>query len=104
MGMGRRASGFRQTSWPAAGPARRRRRRGAKGDVLASLDDWSWKAELASSQSKYEAAMMAMQSDLARQSPKAGQDRAQAEYLRAEMQRSQTRLSNAQSRSPIDAW
>ncbi len=74
----------------------------SKGDVMASLDDYSWRADLIASQARYEAAALTTQSDLARQSPQAGIDRAQADYLKAEMQRSQGKLTNASLRSPID--
>jgi multidrug efflux pump subunit AcrA (membrane-fusion protein) len=46
--------------------------------------------------------MLAMQGDLARHSPQAGEDRTQADYLRAEMERARLRIANAQLRSPID--
>ena len=74
----------------------------SKGDVMASLDDYSWRADLVAAQAKYEAAELTMQSDLARQSPQAGVDRSQTEYLKSELQRSQGKLSNAALRSPID--
>jgi multidrug resistance efflux pump len=72
------------------------------GQVLGSLDDWAWKADLASAQSKYQSAVLAMESDLAERSPKAGQDRAQADYLQAELRHAQLRFSNSELRSPID--
>jgi RND family efflux transporter MFP subunit len=74
----------------------------SKGQVLGSLDDWAWKADLASAQSKYQAAVLAMESDLAQRSPKAGLDRAQADYLQAELHHAQLRFSNSELRSPID--
>jgi GAF domain-containing protein len=72
------------------------------GQVLGGMDDWAWKAELASAQSKYQSAVLAMEGDLAQRSPKAGQDRAQADYLQAELNHAQLRLSNAELKSPID--
>jgi len=72
------------------------------GQVLGGMDDWAWKAELASAQSKYQSAVLAMEGDLAERSPKAGQDRAQADYLQAELNHAQLRLSNADLKSPID--
>lgn len=72
------------------------------GDVLGGMDDWAWKADLASAQSKYQSAVLAMEGDLAERSPRAGQDRAQADYLQAELRHAQLRLSNAELKSPID--
>lgn len=74
----------------------------SRGQELGSMDDWAWKAELASAQSKYEAAVLAMESDLAQRSPKAGLDRAQADYLQAELHHAQLRFSDSELRSPID--
>jgi RND family efflux transporter MFP subunit len=74
----------------------------SRGEVLATMDDWSWRNQLAAAQAKYEAAMLAMQGDLARHSPQAGEDRTQADYLHAEMERTRLRIVNAQLRSPID--
>jgi RND family efflux transporter MFP subunit len=74
----------------------------SRGEVLGTMDDWSWRNQLAAAQAKYEAAMLAMQGDLARHSSQAGEDRTQADYLRAEMERARLRIANAQLRSPID--
>jgi multidrug resistance efflux pump/GAF domain-containing protein len=74
----------------------------SRGEVLATMDDWSWRNQLASAQAKYEAAMLAMQGDLARHSAQAGEDRTQADFLRAEMERTRLRIANAQLRSPIN--
>jgi RND family efflux transporter MFP subunit len=74
----------------------------SRGEVLATMDDWPWRNQLAAAQAKYEAAMLAMQGDLARHSAQAGEDRTQADYLRAEMDRARLRIANAQLRSPID--
>jgi RND family efflux transporter MFP subunit len=74
----------------------------SRGEVLATMDDWSWRNQLTAAQAKYEAAMMAMQGDLVRHSAHAGEDRTQADYLRAEMDRTRLRIANAQLRSPID--
>lgn len=74
----------------------------SKGQVLGSLDDWAWKADLASAQSKYQAAVLGMESDLAQRSPKAGLDRAQADYLQAELRHAQLRFSDSELRSPIN--
>ena len=74
----------------------------SRGEVLGTMDDWSWRNQLIAAQAKYEAAMLAMQGDLARHAPQAGEDRTQADYLRAEMERTRLRIANAQLRSPID--
>ena len=74
----------------------------SRGEVLATMDDWAWRNQLTAAQAKYEAAMLAMQGDLARHSAQAGQDRTQADYLQAEMERTRLRIANAQLRSPID--
>ncbi len=74
----------------------------SRGEVLATMDDWAWRNQLTSAQAKYEAAMLAMQGDLARHSAQAGEDRTQADYLQAEMERTRLRIANAQLRSPID--
>ena len=74
----------------------------SRGEVLGTMDDWSWRNQLAGAQAKYEAAILAMQGDLARHSAQAGEDRTQADFLHAEMERARLRISNAQLRSPID--
>jgi RND family efflux transporter MFP subunit len=74
----------------------------SRGEVLGTMDDWSWRNQLTAAQAKYEAAMLAMQGDLARHAPQAGEDRTRADYLRAEMERTRLRIANAQLRSPID--
>jgi multidrug resistance efflux pump len=74
----------------------------SQGEVLGTMDDWSWRNQLSAAQAKYEAAVLAMQGDLARHSAQAGEDRTQADYLRAEMERTRLRIANAQLRSPID--
>lgn len=73
-----------------------------RGFVLGSMDDWEWRSELAVAQARYEAAMLAMQNDLAAHAAQAGQDRTQVDYLRSEMERARARMENAQLRSPID--
>ncbi|HEY0759589.1 MAG TPA: GAF domain-containing protein [Acidisarcina sp.] len=73
-----------------------------RGDVVGTLSDATWRTELTSAQTRYQAQMLTMQSDLARQSPLAGRESAQSEYLRAEMDRAQLRVQSAQLRSPID--
>src|SRR6202453_910720 len=74
----------------------------SRGEILGTMDDWSWRNQLAAAQARYETAMLAMQGDLARHSAQAGEDRTQADYLHAEMERTRLRIANAQLRSPID--
>jgi GAF domain-containing protein/multidrug resistance efflux pump len=71
------------------------------GQLLAGMNDFQWRMDLASAEAKYQAALLTMQSDLAHGAESAGADRAQVEYLRAEADRARTRVSNAQLRSPI---
>lgn len=72
------------------------------GQELGGMDDWAWKADVASAQSKYQSAVLTMEGDLAERSAKAGQDRAQADYLQAELNHARLRLANAELKSPID--
>lgn len=72
------------------------------GQVLGAMNDWQWRADLASAEAKYQQAILVMGSDLTRGSAQAGADRAQAEFLHAEVARARTRVENAQLRSPID--
>jgi GAF domain-containing protein len=71
------------------------------GDALGAMNDWQWRTDLASSEAKYQEAMLVMQADLAHGAPQAGADRAQTEYLRSEVARARSRLESAQLRSPI---
>lgn len=72
------------------------------GQALGAMNDWQWRADLASSEAKYQQSMLVMQNDLAHGSAQAGADRAQAEFLHAEVMRARSRVDNAQLRSPID--
>ena len=40
-----------------------------RGEVVGTMDDWSWRNQLIAAQAKYEAAMLTMQGDLARHCP-----------------------------------
>ncbi len=73
----------------------------ASGDVLGAMNDWQWRADLASTESKYQQAMLVMQNDLARGAVQSGADREQAEFLHAELERARTRVEDAKLRSPI---
>ena len=71
------------------------------GDLLGVMNDWQWRTDLASSEAKYQEAMLVMENDLAHGAAQAGADRAHAEYLRSEVARARARLDGAQLRSPI---
>ncbi len=73
----------------------------AAGEILGTINDWQWRANLAAAEAKYQQAMLAMESDLAHGSAQAGADRANADYLRSEVAQARTRLESAQLRSPI---
>jgi len=73
----------------------------SRGDVLGSLNNWQWGAELATTQAKYQEAELAMHDDLAHNAAQSGADRAQVEYLRSEVDRARSRRDSAQLRSPI---
>jgi RND family efflux transporter MFP subunit len=74
----------------------------ARGDVLGAMNDWQWRAELASTEAKYQQAMLVMQNDLSRGAAQSGADRQQAEFLHAEFERARARVDEAKLRSPID--
>jgi GAF domain-containing protein len=73
----------------------------SSGEPLGALNDLQWKSDLLAAQTRYETSLLAMQSDLANGSEKAGAERAQADYLRAEVERARDRMDSAQLRSPI---
>jgi RND family efflux transporter MFP subunit len=72
------------------------------GAVLGTMNDWQWRADLASTQAKYQQAVLVMQNDLAHGAAQSGADREQAEFLHAEMERARARVASAELRSPID--
>jgi RND family efflux transporter MFP subunit len=72
------------------------------GEPLGTMNDWQWRADLAAAQAKYEAAQLGMEASLAAGSAQAGEERAQVEFLRAEVARAQSRVNSAELRSPID--
>jgi transcriptional regulator with GAF, ATPase, and Fis domain/multidrug resistance efflux pump len=71
------------------------------GDVLGAMNDWQWRTDLASSEARYQEAMLVMQTDLAHGIAQAGADLAQTEYLRSEVARARARLESTQLKSPI---
>ena len=56
------------------------------------MNDWQWRADLASTEAKYQQAMLVMQNDLAHGAAQSGADREQAEFLHAELERARTRV------------
>ena len=72
------------------------------GQMLAAMNDFAWRTELASAEARYQTALLTMQGDLAHGSEAAGADRAQLEFVRAEADRARTKVSGAQLRSPIE--
>jgi transcriptional regulator with GAF, ATPase, and Fis domain/multidrug resistance efflux pump len=72
------------------------------GQLLGTMNNWQWRADLAAAQAKYEAAQLGMEASLAGGSAQAGEDRAQVEFLRTEVARAESRVLSAQLRSPID--
>ena len=73
----------------------------AAGEILGSLNDWQWRANLAAAEAKYQQALLAMEDDLAHGSARAGADRANVNFLRSEAAQARARLESAQLRSPI---
>jgi len=74
----------------------------SSGEVLGAMNDWQWRADLASTEAKYQQEMLVMQNDLSRGAAQSGADREQAEFLHAEMERARTRVEDAKLRSPIE--
>jgi len=75
----------------------------SKGAVLAEMDDWDYRAALASTQAKYASALATMNKALAaNDGTEAGIQRVQADYWKAEVTRAQERLDHTKLRSPIN--
>jgi HlyD family secretion protein len=74
-----------------------------KGQALAEMEAWNLRSALAEAQSKYETAMLQMNQALAaNDGTEAGVHRVQADFWKAEVDRSRQMLEKAQLRSPID--
>jgi RND family efflux transporter MFP subunit len=72
------------------------------GQVLAEMEPWHAKSRLAETQSKYESAMLQMNHALAsNDGSEAGVQKTQADYWKAELERSRQLLERMQLRSPI---
>jgi len=73
------------------------------GEVLADLEDWSFRAAVAAAKAKYETAVAQMNRALAsNDGSEAGIERIQANYWAAELERAKERLDKTHLRSPID--
>jgi len=74
-----------------------------RGQVLADLEDWDYRAALAGAEAKYQTALSEMNRALARNDgSEAGVQRVQADYWESEVQRDQVRLQKTHLSSPID--
>src|SRR5579862_839322 len=74
-----------------------------RGSVLADLEDWDYRADLAAAEGKYEEAMATMNRALAQNDGTlAGNEQRKVDYLRAEVMRARERLDRASITTPID--
>lgn len=74
-----------------------------RGQVLADLEDWDYRAALAGGEAKYQTALAEMNRALARNDgSEAGVQRVQANYWQSEVERDRERLEKTHLRSPID--
>ena len=74
-----------------------------KGTILADMEDWQYRSDLAAAQAKYETALSAANRALAaNDGTEAGIQRVQADYWNAEVGRARERLDKTHLRSPID--
>ncbi len=74
-----------------------------QGEVLAEMEAWSMRSAVAEAQSKYETSLLQMNRALAaNDGSEAGVHRVQADYWKAEVERTRQSLEKAQLRSPID--
>ena len=74
-----------------------------RGQVVAEMDAWNIRSELAGAQAKYQAALLQMNRALAsNDGGEGGIQRVSADYWKGEVARAQELLSRAQLRCPID--
>ncbi len=74
-----------------------------QGQVLAELEAWNPRSNVAEAQAHYESAMQQMNRALAaNDGSEAGAQRVQADYWKAELERSKGMLAQTELRSPID--
>ncbi len=75
----------------------------SKGQVLADLEDWEYRAALGKAQARYQTALAEMNRALAaNDGSMAGINRTEADFWGAEVQRDRERLDRTHLRSPID--
>jgi RND family efflux transporter MFP subunit len=74
-----------------------------RGQVLAEMEAWNYRSALAEALAKYQTALLQMNRSLAaNDGSEAGIQRVQADYWKAEVDRSRELVDRAQLRSPID--
>ncbi|HKW24407.1 MAG TPA: efflux RND transporter periplasmic adaptor subunit, partial [Terriglobales bacterium] len=74
----------------------------SRGQALADLEDWDYRAALAGAEAKYQTALSEMNRALARNDgSEAGVQRVQADYWESEVQRDRVRLQKTHLISPI---
>jgi RND family efflux transporter MFP subunit len=74
-----------------------------RGQVLAEMEAWKYRSALAEAEAKYQSTLLQMNRSLAtNDGSEAGIQRVQADFWRAEVDRSRELVDKAQLRSPID--
>ena len=74
-----------------------------RGQVLAEMDAWNYRSALAEAEAKHQSALLQMNRSLAaNDGSEAGIQRVQADYWKAEVDRSRELVDKAQLRSPIE--
>ena len=74
-----------------------------RGAVLAELEDWNYRADLATAQAKYTEAATAVNRALARNDgTQAGTEQVTAEYWKSELARAREKLDRTTLRAPFD--
>ena len=74
-----------------------------RGQVLAEMEAWNYRSALAEAEARYQTTLLQMNRSLAgNDGSEAGIQRVQADYWRAEVDRSRELVDKAQLRSPID--
>jgi RND family efflux transporter MFP subunit len=75
----------------------------AKNTVLAELEDWDYRSDVAVAQARYSEALETMNRALAQNDEmQAGTERVKADYWKAELTRAQERLDRTRIRAPLD--
>jgi RND family efflux transporter MFP subunit len=74
-----------------------------QGAVLAELEDWNYRADLAAAEAKYSEAMETMNRALAQNDGTlAGNERVKVDYFKAELARARERMDRVTIRAPFD--